>query len=50
MTANELYALLDANGIDYELIAEFEGLVRLNIIWWPHAAVPKRVYDEGEEA
>ena len=31
MTANELYALLDAHGIDYELIAEFEGSVRLNI-------------------
>lgn len=40
MTANELYALLDANGIDYELIAEFEGSIRLNI----------EVYDEGEEA
>jgi hypothetical protein len=31
MTANELYELLDANDVDYELIAEFEGSVRLNI-------------------
>ena len=31
MTANELYAFLDANDVDYELIAEFEGSVRLNI-------------------
>jgi hypothetical protein len=39
MTLEELYKLLDDNGVDYELIAEFEGSVRLNI----------EVDDEGDE-
>jgi hypothetical protein len=34
MTPEELYALLDAHGIDYEIIEIFEGARLLNITVW----------------